>query len=175
MTEVWKVIPYAKTHEVSNMGRIRNIKSYKRWNIRIRTGWVTKKGYMRINLINKHYQVHRLVADTFIKNDNPNKTEVNHKNFDRTDNRVENLEWVTHAENVRYSHKAGKFKNRATIATKQVRNKTTGEIFDSISIAAKAYNSTYAAIMHAVLGHNKSQNCEWEYTGFKIYGKTTAR
>ena len=49
-------------------------------------------------------QVHRLVALAFIKNDNPTyKTEVNHKDYNRTNNHVENLEWINHGDNVRYS------------------------------------------------------------------------
>lgn len=48
--------------------------------------------------------VHRLVAFAFIENDDPiNKTEVNHKDYNRINNRVENLEWISHADNVRYS------------------------------------------------------------------------
>ena len=48
--------------------------------------------------------VHRLVALAFIENDDPaTKTEVNHKNYIRDDNHVDNLEWMSHADNVRYS------------------------------------------------------------------------
>ena len=50
--------------------------------------------------------VHRLVALAFIDNDDPaTKTEVNHKNYVRDDNRAENLEWMSHADNIRYSSK----------------------------------------------------------------------
>lgn len=50
----------------------------------------------------KNFYVHRLVAQAFIENPQ-NKTEVNHKNYNRSDNRVENLEWCTSVENVNYS------------------------------------------------------------------------
>lgn len=61
-------------------------------------------GYLRVNLIDaegsvRHFRVHRLVAETFIPNPEE-KTQVNHKNGNRKDNRVENLEWATARENV---------------------------------------------------------------------------
>jgi hypothetical protein len=53
----------------------------------------------------KKFRVHRLVAEYFIENpDTQNKVEVNHKNKNRTDNRVENLEWVSSAENLQHAH-----------------------------------------------------------------------
>jgi len=59
----------------------------------------SQTGYMQIGVRHaKHITVHRLVAETFI----PNPLElpqVNHKNFDRTDNRAENLEWCTNGQN----------------------------------------------------------------------------
>lgn len=70
----------------------------------------TKYGYLQVNLrpnlddrkIVKKY-VHRLVAEAFVpKPITGEKLEVNHKNEDKSDNRAENLEWVTHKENCNY-------------------------------------------------------------------------
>ena len=53
-----------------------------------------------------NYSVHRMVAEAFIPNPN-NLPEVNHKDCDRTNNCVENLEWCTHFDNIQYSIKMG--------------------------------------------------------------------
>lgn len=98
VNEIWKDIKGYPQYQISNMGRIwscrqnRYMKPYK-----------NNKGYQMIKLIavngkRKAELVHRLVALNFI--DNPeHKPEVNHINHIRDDNRLENLEWVTHSEN----------------------------------------------------------------------------
>lgn len=56
------------------------------------------KGYLRVTIGHKLMFVHRLVAEKYIPNPE-NKPQVNHKNCNKLDNRVENLEWVTNQEN----------------------------------------------------------------------------
>ena len=120
--EVWKPIDgYDGIYEVSNMGRVRSLdqKVFNRvLGEFIRKGQILKpvpnsNGYLRVSLgykkPKKRFFVHRLVAKAFIPNDNPEKNCVNHKDFDYTNNAAENLEWVTHLENVNYSYKKGRY------------------------------------------------------------------
>ncbi|KAK8882929.1 hypothetical protein M9Y10_045575 [Tritrichomonas musculus] len=57
-------------------------------------------GYIQVSLNGKTYRKHRLIAEQFIPNDDPeHKTQVDHINHDRTDYHIDNLRWVTHSEN----------------------------------------------------------------------------
>ena len=67
-------------------------------------------GYERVTLskdgVTKRFRVHRLVAEAFIPNDDPCKDQVNHKDGDRKNNSVDNLEWVTCKENIRHGKRS---------------------------------------------------------------------
>lgn len=107
MEEIWKDIKgYEGLYQVSNFGRI---KSIKRKNTKggIRKLNVDKYGYNYIILYNydiiKTLKVHRLVAKAFIPNPN-NLPQINHKDKNRKNNRVDNLEWCDVTYNIQYSH-----------------------------------------------------------------------
>ena len=90
-------------------------------------------GYYRVNLCNKGNQklfyIHRLVAETFIPNPE-NKAQVNHKNCDRKNNNINNLEWVTCSEQAKHSWiKHPNRKMNKTKITKETRRKAF-ELFD---------------------------------------------
>lgn len=103
--EIFKDIEgYEGFYEISNFGNIRST-SYK--GTRILKPSVTKNGYLNVVLcINQHKEhklVHRLVADAFIPNPLNYKT-VNHKDENKLNNCVENLEWLSTEDNNRYSN-----------------------------------------------------------------------
>ena len=117
--EIWKPIKeYEKLYEVSNLGRIKSLEHFvigKKHSLRkignkIRKLSSDKRGYPSITLIknNKYHKerVHRVVAKTFIPN-YKNLREVNHKNGIKTDNKIENLEWVTSQQNIQHALKNG--------------------------------------------------------------------
>lgn len=72
-----------------------------------------RNGYLAVDIGNKHFLVHRLVAQAFIPNDNMFRTDINHINEDTHDNRVENLEWCTKEENAEAFLKNHGFRDNA--------------------------------------------------------------
>lgn len=102
-------------YEVSNLGRIKSVERIVKrnnniynWKEKILTPQMEKNGYIRFVLSKngKMYRIlaHRAVAETFIENYS-NKSQVNHKDGNKLNNRVENLEWVSAQENTLHSLK----------------------------------------------------------------------
>lgn len=114
--EIWKPILLDRTktnYEVSDQGNIRNIKSNKSIKINIRNG-----EYGRLSIMNggKKYSklVHRLVLLAFDYIDDHNKFEVHHKDGNRKNNRLDNLQWITPKDHIilerrKGNNKVGKF------------------------------------------------------------------
>lgn len=110
--EEWRnVIGYEGLYEVSNKGRVR---SRQLWGRSGDSGGPTRhlspgnvRGYMQLNLakdgVHKSALVHRLVAIAFVGLPPTPDHQVNHKDFDKSNNVPENLEWVTQTENNIYS------------------------------------------------------------------------
>jgi hypothetical protein len=93
---------YEGLFKVSNHGRVYGIQRSK-----YIVPNVDNIGYygarLTVNKVTVRKRLHRLVAEHFIPNPD-NKPEVNHKDRDKSNNHIDNLEWVTHSENIQHSH-----------------------------------------------------------------------
>ena len=118
MIEFWKDIKgYEGFYQVSNLGRVKSLSRsiyYSKGYTVYRKGKIKKpsfdkNGYPQIGLCKNGTvitrKIHRLVAEAFIPNPE-NKPEINHKDENKTNNYVDNLEWVTEKENVNYGYGA---------------------------------------------------------------------
>lgn len=185
--EIWRPIKgYEGLYEVSNKGRIKALAkvTYHGSIVRKRPEMllkqrVSKKGYLEVMLskdsISKNYKVHRLVAEAFIENDDPiNKTTVNHKDENKLNNCVENLEWMSSYDNYRYgtgqqrsiANRSGKLNGKARRIV-QI-DKNTNEIirvFDYIKEAVEYLGvSTHANIVYCCQGKLKTAyGYKWGY------------
>ena len=108
--EIWKdVRGYEGLYKISNVGNVMSIKQhrYKKQNYVLKYD-VDWKGYARVKLWRnnkgKNYKVHRLVAQAFIPN-LENKLTVNHKDLNKLNNKLTNLEWATYKEQATHYHK----------------------------------------------------------------------
>lgn len=110
--EIWKDIPDTKGYiQISSQGRARSLLSGKP---RILKTQADKKGYLRLRVTIEQrkmtFKMHRAVANAFIPNPN-NLPQVNHKDGDKSNNSVDNLEWCTNRENALHAIKNGLWEN----------------------------------------------------------------
>lgn len=129
MQEIWKDLKeYENLYQISNLGRVKSLQRRKsNYNQKGFTGTfkliqekilkpkVDRKGYLYVQLYkngkSKMFKVHRLVAQTFIPNLR-NKPQVNHKDGNKQNNFIDNLEWCTNTENQKHAWKIGLQKSR---------------------------------------------------------------
>lgn len=102
--ETWKPIPKCPKYSVSDFGRIKNTKTGK-----VLSPFRQNRGYIQIRLFlgggeSWRPAVHRLVAEAFI---GPSDLEVNHKDLNKENNRIENLEYVTRSQNQKHASENG--------------------------------------------------------------------
>lgn len=129
--EIWKQVPkFESYYQVSNLGRVKSLYRFfiaahgEGYPVRekIVKEELTKRGYLRVTLsvstekLKKRVLLHRLVAQVFIPNPD-NKPVVNHKNLNKQDNSINNLEWATQQENIdHYWDSSEERKSRRRIA-----------------------------------------------------------
>jgi hypothetical protein len=135
--EKWKPVKgYEGLYEVSNFGRVKALtrrvdlgKCHRTFEEHFLSLATDHKGYLRCALshegTSKTFKVHRLVAEAFIPNPD-NKEQVNHIDGNKTNNRVDNLEWCTRSENMHHAcvtklkRNNGEYNNGAKLTYKEV-------------------------------------------------------
>lgn len=171
--EIWKNITgYEGIYQVSNYGRIKSLKR-KKWNgksfqiigEKILKPSINNVGYYVVNLAKNGKQklvlVHRIVASEFLKNDN-NLPVINHKDGNKLNNHVDNLEWTTYQNNNIHAMKTGL--NRVKKPIKGINIKTGEEfIFESAREAERKLGVSHKNISACINGRQKTAgDYKWE-------------
>ena len=155
--EVWKpVAGYEGSYEVSSFGRVRSLERSEFIGpyIRLRKGKImrqklTKYGYLEVTLFKNNKpstkKVHRLVAEAFLPNPD-NLPEVNHRDEDKTNNAVWNLEWCSSKYNMNYGSLKSKIAAKLSKPVAQL--STDGTIIKTYASAAEAGRSGVAMQQH---------------------------
>ena len=168
--EIWKDIKgYEGKYQVSNLGSVKSVERIsttgQRLHEKIMKTCQDKGGYKFIGLWNdgkkKNFKVHRLVIEAFNPVEGMNNLDCNHKDEDKTNNRLENLEWLTRKENLNHGTHNQKIAEAHSVRILCVE---LNREFESISAAAKELNNCRGNIWR-VLGKPNRTACgyHWKY------------
>ena len=189
MEEIWKDIPeWEGFYQASTFGRVRSVDrvlitqnshgflSPRKHKGEIISPNTNNRGYLYLCLCkdNNHHwfaKVHRLIAMTFLPNPN-HLSDVNHKDGNKLNNKVENLEWCSHSENQKHAlrtglnvkpYAAGKYK-KAVLQIDPITKDVVAE-FDSITAATLYFGKTNTTNIGNVLNgrHKIAYGFEWKY------------
>jgi len=159
MIEKWKDIPeYEGLYQVSNLGRVKSLKYNKQ---RILKPETIKKGYERVVFSDKKkYLIHRLVLLTFKPDEYFNGAQANHRDCNKHNNTLENLEWCNQSDNMKHAFKnklikRNKGSNHINSKLKEhqipvIRN--LYKVLNNYSDIAKLFKVDSAAIRHIIIG-----------------------
>lgn len=174
--ETWKsVCGYEGFYEVSNMGNVRSVNRYSKdgkflKGKNLKQGFCTS-GYKHVVLckdgIKKDMMVHRLVAHAFLQNENK-YNEINHKDENKCNNIVSNLEWCDRVYNNSYNGVSARNLLKATKAIKkgvlQIKDECTIGTFESIRDAERITGICHESISACCCGkRNSAGGFNWSY------------
>lgn len=151
-----KVKDYEGLYEINETGHVRSL--HKRNFQKIMPQRVDRAGYLTVRLSKKGKDstvyVHRLLGFAFISNPAPlNKRFINHKDCNKLNNSLENLEWVSHSENMKHAYSSGvlnKNKGKNHHEAAPLKCIETGEVFHTIKAAAENAGMNYNTFRNAL-------------------------
>lgn len=175
MKEIWKDIKgYEGLYQISNLGNVKSLekiindKKNRKYikKERIMKPMINNSGYYELILKkegkSKHYRVHRLVADAFIKNPK-NFPIINHKDHNKLNNKFDNLEWCTQKYNVNYDFDRKTFPKKVKIKQYDL-NMNYIKTFNSMKEIETEYEVSRTTIRFCCLGRNKTcKGFIWRY------------
>lgn len=160
MEEIWKDIPgFEGRYQASSLGRIRSLtfskKVLSRWGTYrdvifkgkiLNTNHKNSNGYTNLKLgAGKSYDVHRLVAMTFVPNP-LNLSEVNHIDFNKINNIITNLEWVSRGTNLHHNIKNGRHNTVKLTPEQVIEIRSRLQTGENMTTLAKEFNICYQNI-----------------------------
>lgn len=166
--EEWRDVKnYEGLYQVSNLGRVRSLYKFgsdgRLIKGKVLKGGMYSNGYkfvcLRKESINKNHSIHRLVAKMFITSNSSNLV-VNHLDGDKTNNRVDNLEWCTQSENLKHAVDIGLTTNQCKICRTVTVIENNKEIqFESMKSCAD-YFGYKRGWLHSKI---RTHGCEFYY------------
>lgn len=144
--ENWKAIAECNgQYYISDHGRVKSFRFNKE---RFLKPGLIGHGYRAIIFVDRHKKrkmatIHKLVALAFIENPS-NKPQVNHRDGNKQNNHVLNLEWNTQKENIIHAWQSGLFESKRLATSKPVIDIITGQKYNSLKLACKDINESYS-------------------------------
>ena len=171
MEKLWKEIPdTGGKYLISTDGKVmaisRRVKfgNVFRWTkTNIRTARKKENGYLELEILGKHHYIHRLVAEAFIPNPD-NLPCINHKDENKENNSVENLEWCDYSYNANYGTRTKRAKEKQFGDRFVVINLDTGEVYKTPKDASRATGIHNDSISRVCKGKSKTAGgYRWRY------------
>lgn len=174
--ELWVAAPgFNGKYEVSSFGRVKSMfcvskLGKRRFTQTILKPSVNSRGYYIVKLSGKTHKIHRLIALAFHENPE-NKPQVNHKDLNQLNNKSDNLEWATAKENTNHAQDNGRRPKgeKGYIRTgvrygwrKKIRNKVTGQKYDSVYELVSILGKSVKAISRRLSGE-RANDTDFEY------------
>ena len=156
---MWADIPGHPNHQINIYGQVRHKRKKN-----ILKPVLDKDGYYRMSLGNiDNVPIHRIMCKTFYGEPSGNKNQVNHKDCNRQNNYILNLEWCTPSENIKWGVKHGNIDpmkgllKAAQINPKPVRIVETGQVFHSVKDCAEYLGTHPNRVSRVLVGERRGQ------------------